>query len=94
MRPLELHRQGHGECNAREHLLIAARLFLDEKGQAHFLDTDALNRNAAFVLTVLYVQHHRAPATYGIGSRRPASAKPRRRRTQLSQMPHASAPPR
>lgn len=94
VRPLELHRQGHGECNACEHLLIAARLFLDEEGQTYFLDTDALNCNAALVLTVLYVQHHRAPAAYGIGSRRPASAKPRRRRRQLSQTPHASAPPR
>ena len=94
VRALKLHRQGDGEYDACEHLLIAARLFLDEKGQTHFLDADALNRDATTVLTVLYVQHHRTPAAYGIGSRCPASAKPRRRRTQLSQVPHASFPPR
>ena len=94
MRPLEFHRQGDGERDARKYLLIAARLLLDEEGQTHFLDADALNRNAAFILAVLYIQHHRTPAAYGIGSRRPASAKPRRRRTQLSQTPHAVSPPR
>ena len=94
MRALELHRQRNGKCDACEHLLIASRLLLDEEGQAHLLDADALNGNAAAVLSILYIQHYRTPAAYGIGSRRPASANPRRRRTQLSQTPHASAPPR
>ena len=62
MRPLELHRERDGECDAREHLLIAARLFLDEEGELYLLDPDALNGDAARVGAALYVEHHRTPA--------------------------------
>ena len=62
MRPLELHRQGDGEGDAREYLLIAARLFLDEEGELDLLHPDALNGDAARVLAALYVEHQRTPA--------------------------------
>ena len=94
VRPLELHRQGDGEGNRCQHLLIAARLFFDEKGKAYVLDPDALNGDAAPVLPALYVLHQFFPSAYGMGSCRPASAKPRSRRRQLSQTPHAVSPPR
>ena len=62
MRPLELHRQGDGEGDACEYLLIAARLFLDEEGELDLLHPDPLNGDAARVLAALYVEHQGTPA--------------------------------